>query len=125
MSGPIVFISKFRIKEGRLDDFKRFFREGSESIKAEKPGTFVFLSYLSEDSKESTIIHVFPDGTSMDLHVEGAEERSQAAYEFIEPAGVELYGAPSDAVVDMFREMENAGVPLVLKPEIIGGYLRT
>ena len=121
MSSPIVFISKFRIKEGRLDDFKRFFQQGSKSIEAEKPGTIVFLSYLSENSREASIIHVFPDAESMDLHVEGAEERSKAAYEFLEPAGVELYGAPNEAVVKMFR---NAGVPLTISPENLGGYVR-
>ena len=124
MSKPIVFISKFRVREGRLEDFKRFFRQGSESIKAEKPGTVVFLSYLSEDSHEVAIVHVFPDSESMDLHVEGAQDRSKAAFEFIEPVGVELYGSPSDQVVKMFREREGAGAPLVMRPECIGGYLR-
>ena len=124
MSEPIVFISRFRIKKGKLDDFKRFFQAGAESIKAEKPGTVAFLSYLNEDATQAAIIHVFPDASSMDLHVEGAEERSKDAYEFVEPAGVELYGAPSEAVLEMFRQMDGAGVPLLVQPELVGGYLR-
>lgn len=124
MSGPIVFISKFRVKEGKLDDFRRFYQAGAESIKADKPGTVVFLAYLNENATNVTIIHVFPDASSMDLHVQGADERSKAAYEFIEPAGLELYGTPSEGVLEMMRQIDGSGVPLTVRPEHLGGYLR-
>jgi len=49
MSGPIVFISHFKVKEGRLDDLKKFAQAMTEQIKAEKPGTLLFLQYLNEE----------------------------------------------------------------------------
>lgn len=56
----------------------------------------MFLAYVSEDGTRVTIVHVFADADSMDLHVEGAEERTRTAYEFVEPRGFEIYGMPSE-----------------------------
>src|SRR5213593_861531 len=39
MSEPIVFISRNRVKKGKLDDFKHFYQEGVERLRREKPGT--------------------------------------------------------------------------------------
>ncbi len=125
MTEPVVFISRFRVKDGKAEEFKRFFLEGAKALETEKPGTLAFLCYLSGDSAHAAIIHIFPDAESMDLHVEGAEERAKAAYEFIEPAGVELHGNPSEAVLGIFRGMADAGVPLLLQPNFLGGFLRS
>jgi hypothetical protein len=37
MAGPFIFISQSRIKEGRLDDFKRGLREMAEFVEANEP----------------------------------------------------------------------------------------
>jgi quinol monooxygenase YgiN len=79
MSETIVFISHFRIKEGRVDDVRPQFERGARAIEAEKPQTLVFLSYVDPDARAVTIIHAFGDAEAMDLHFEGAEERARAA----------------------------------------------
>lgn len=44
---------------------------------------------------------------------------------FIETLSFELYGRPSDAVLDMLRaEADRKGVPLRLDPDFAGGFLR-
>jgi hypothetical protein len=61
----------------------------------------------------------------MDLHFEGADERAQAAYAFIEPLGWEVYGTPSDAALRSLREAARAaGVKLTARPAFLGGFLR-
>lgn len=119
MPEPIVFISHFKVKQGKLDGFKQYFREGASVLEAEKPRTVAFLAYLNEKGTEATIVHVFPDAESMDLHVQGADERSAGAYEFMEPAGFDIYGTPSDHVLGMMREAS-----LALQPQHLGGFLR-
>ena len=47
MSGPIVFISHFKVKEGKLESLKGHAQGMIELIKAEKPGTLAFLQYLN------------------------------------------------------------------------------
>jgi hypothetical protein len=61
----------------------------------------------------------------MDLHFEGAEERSKLAYEFLEPRGWEIYGRPSEAALEaMRRAAASAEVTLTVQAEYSGGFLR-
>jgi quinol monooxygenase YgiN len=125
MSEPVFFISHFAIKEGAVDELRRFTAEGTERLREEKPGTVLFLSYLDEQAGRISFLHAFPDADAMDRHFEGADERAAAAYEFIEPRGWEFYGRPNEqAMESMRRAAEHAGVSLVVEPEFVGGFLR-
>jgi quinol monooxygenase YgiN len=125
MSEPIVFISHFRVKEGKLDGLRRLFRDVSGSIQGDKPRTLAYLSYVDEDADNVTFVHVFADSASMDLHFEGADERSEAALAFLEPDGWEIYGTPSDDALEMIRHLAmSSGVDLIVQAESLGGFLR-
>jgi hypothetical protein len=125
MSEPIVFISHFRIKEGKLDAYRQLQRDVAGQLKEDKPRTLVFLIYMNQDGTQMTAIHVFADAESMDLHVQGSEERSRAAYEFLVPDGWEIYGTPSDHVVEMMRQAAaSSGVTLIVQAEHAAGFLR-
>jgi hypothetical protein len=125
IAGPIVFISHQRVKPGRFDEFAAFFADGSRSIEAHKPGTVVFLGFTDSDRRETRIVHVFPDGDAMDLHMQGADERSAKAYEFLEPLEIDVYGSPSPSAVAAIEALAGHGVRVRLMPELLGGYLRT
>ena len=124
MSEPIIFISHFKIKEGKLDGFKQLHQKVVEQIKADKPGTVVFLHYLNEEGTEYSVVHVFPDAEAMDRHTEGAGERAKAAFEFIEPTRREIYGTPSDQILAMLRPPDGSGIKFNHMPQPIGGYIR-
>jgi hypothetical protein len=125
MAEPIAFISHFRVKEGKLDDVRSFFGAGAAQLATAKPRTAAFLGYVSADGTQLTIVHLFPDAAAMDLHFEGAGDRSSAAYELFEPIGWEIYGAPSATARDMMeRDASAAGVMLTVHPDSIGGFLR-
>src|SRR6266508_4263303 len=104
MSEPIVFMGHNQIKKGKLDDLTRVSGEVTTRLQAEKPRTLVFLAFVDEGGTRATFAHVFADAESMDLHFEGAEERSTAAYEYLDPAGWEIYGRPSKAVIEVMRQ---------------------
>jgi hypothetical protein len=125
MPEPIVFVSHFRVKEGKSDDLRHMSDEVAEAMKAGRPRTLAFLFYVNESGTRMSIIHVFPDAGSMDLHFAGAEERSRAAYEYLVPDGWEIYGKPSETVREQMRqEAASAGVTLNLQPEYLAGFLR-
>ena len=125
MSHPIVFISHFTIKAGKLDSLKLLAQEIATRLDAEKPQTLVYLDYLNDDGTLATFVHVFPDPQAMDLHFEGADERSRAAFEYMDPSGWEVYGQPSDAAIGAMREMAtSAGVPLTVQPDSMAGFVR-
>ena len=124
MSGPIVFISRNRVRPGRLADITTFLSTGAPQLEREKPRTLAFLPFLSEDGGEVTIVHVFADAAAFEAHVEGAEDRSRAAYELIEPVSFEIFGSPSSAVLESFRAASADGLGLDLHPAALPGFLR-
>lgn len=124
MSGPIVFISHFKVKEGKLERFKQHAQMMVEHIQTEKPGTVAFLQYLNEDETELSIVHVFPNADAYDRHLEGVGERAKGAFEFIEPVRRELYGMPNAQALAMSRPPDGSGMAFDHKPKRMGGYIR-
>lgn len=125
MPDPIVFISRHRIKSGRVEDFRQFMRGGVPTVEANKPRTAALLAYVDKDGTELTIVHAFADAESFDVHLQGAGDRSQAAYEFIEPQSFSVYGPATDWAIDFMRqEAAQIGADLILMPEYLAGFLR-
>jgi hypothetical protein len=124
MGQPVVFISRFRIRDGQYDAYKQLAAEVTPQLKEAKPETVVFLSYVGEGNT-LTIIHAFPNAESMDRHIEGSDERSQAAMPLLIPLGWEIYGMPSKAALaTMERAAAAASVVLTVLPEFVSGFLR-
>lgn len=125
MSEPIVFISHFTVKDGNLEAIKDLARDVTERLRLEKPRTLLYLSFIDEAGGTISFLHAFADAESMDLHFEGSDQRSRAAYEFLQPAGWEVYGRPSDAAMDVLRQAADAaGVAMTARPDLVAGFLR-
>jgi len=125
MSAPIVFISHFKIKEGKLDDVQQLSENVSKFIEANKPGTVAFLQYINKEGTELSILHVFPDADAFDKHNEGAGERSNKAFELIIPTRREIYGLPSDQAMAILTPLEGSGIALNQMAQLVGGYVRS
>lgn len=124
MPDPIVFISRNRIKDGMLAEFKQHYQNSIPLTKAAKPGTQVQLAYLSEDGNQVDIVRLFPNAEALDLQLQGADERSKLTYQFIEPTSVEIYGSPSDFAMQMMKKVAGSGIKVSIFPEYMGGFVR-
>ena len=125
MNGPIVFISHFHVKEGQLDALRALTSEVVAALDRDRPRTLAYLAYFDTDATGLTIVHVFGDQEAMDLHFEGANERSRAAYQYMEPRGWEIYGSPSDTALETMRAASaSTGAPLTVRPAYTDGFLR-
>ncbi len=125
MAQPIVFISHFSIKPGKADDLKLLARDVATRLEAEKPKTLIYLTYLDDNRAHATFVHLFADAAAMDLHFEGSQERSKAAFELMTPIGWEVYGEPSDEALGTMRQAAtSAGVPLTIQPAYMAGFVR-
>jgi quinol monooxygenase YgiN len=125
MPGPIVFVSHHRIKPGRAAELKALTKEMWTAMKAEKPRTLMNLSYFNEDETEVAFLHAFADIEAMQLHWQGADDRTQQAYEYIEPIGFEIYGDAGEQITEGMRsEAATGGATLTLVPEFVFGWLR-
>ncbi|MFQ5795131.1 MAG: hypothetical protein ACE5JP_08790 [Candidatus Bipolaricaulia bacterium] len=57
-----------------------------------------------------SVVHIFPDAKSMELHMQGVGEIAKKAYEFMEIVSFEIYGKPSDTVLEAMKKIAGSGV---------------
>jgi hypothetical protein len=124
MTNPIVFISRNRIKPGMLDDFTNHYLKSIPQVEAHKPDTLVQIAYLNADFNQVDIVRIFPSAEAMDQQLQGADYRSKVTYQYIEPTGIEIYGAPSEYAREMMKKVAGAGIEVSIKPLFLGGFIR-
>ena len=121
---PIVFISYSRIRPGQLNGLQAFIAGSVPALMAGKPQTAAFLAYVDEASMTLTIVHLFANAASFAAHVEGADDRSDAAAVFIERIAIEIHGAPEKATIASIRSGLPDNIPMQIGAEYLGGFLR-
>jgi hypothetical protein len=132
MSKPLIFISTWKIKEGRLEDYKQFAKEFIEHVKAKEPQLIAFNIFLNEDESEMTSIQIHPDAASMDFHMQvleqalGEDMREWVERaDFLEPKHIEIYGTPNAALLEADQPKVEAGIPRSVKPLHLAGFTRS
>ena len=126
MPGLFIFIATNRLKPGKLDEEKTRVPGLVDFIQANEPRLLAFNEYANEEGTEVAVVQIHPDADSMASHMQVVAERAAAAYaETIDATtGIQVFGAPSNAVVEMLRRQAGAGVPLSIKPIHVGGFVR-
>ena len=129
MSQPLIAIATLDIKEGKLEDFTRSYKEVVETVKENEPRIFAFHGFVNEDGTEMTIIQVHPDAASMEFHMQvlrdklGEHVARALGPDLIEPRHIEYYGPPSDSALAMDRQIP--GLAVDIKPMHVAGFTRT
>ncbi|MGE5250120.1 MAG: putative quinol monooxygenase [Bacteroidota bacterium] len=124
MTEPIVFIARFRVREGRLDEFREHYMNSIAPVRAGKPGTLAQVAFENEDGSEVMVVRLFSHAEAMDAQLQGSAERSQKTYEFVQPIGMEVYGMPGAATLEMMNRAAEKGVVVSFNPRFIGGFIR-
>jgi hypothetical protein len=126
MSGPFIFIATNRIREGKLEDERRRVPDLCDFIADNEPRLIAFNEYANDEGAEVGVVQVHPDAESMELHMKVVADRAARAYaETLEATtSIQVYGTPSDAVLEMLGRQAGAGVPLMVKRYHLGGFTR-
>jgi hypothetical protein len=127
MSGPFIFIATNKLKEGKLEDERRRVPGLCEFIAAREPHLIAFNEYGSEDGTEVSVVQVHPSADSFEFHMGVVRERAERAYaETLEATtNIQVYGTPSDSVLQMLGQQAGSGVALSVKPYHLGGFTRS
>ena len=131
MSMPLIYISTWKIKKGKLETLKRISQELVDLFMEREQQIVAFNTFINEEGTEMTSIQIHPDADSMDSHmkvlgqafaeVEGMGE----VMELIEPISIEIYGTPSVSLLESDRQLVESGVPRNIKPILIAGFTRS
>ena len=124
MSEPIVMVSNLRIKEGKVEEYKKFTLAATEWIKENRPGTAAILENASEDGAELSIVIIFSDAEAMQAHMAGLGEFPNKSRELAAVESIQIYGEPNETTLDMMKMIGGSGITFNIKPQWIGGYTR-
>ena len=123
MAVPLIVITRARVKEGKLEDFKKYYKAITKMIESKEPQLIAFHGFLNEDQTEMISIQVHADTASLDSHMRVVTENWDESYseyaDMVEIVSVEYYGTPSKRALDM--DMQNR-TPLSLNPRYIAGF---
>ncbi len=127
MSGPFIFIATNKLKEGKFEDERQRVPGLCEFVEQNEPRLIAFNEYANADRTEVGVVQVHPDAESMEFHMEVVADRAARAYaETVEATtSIQVYGPPSDAVLEVLRRQAGSGVPLTVKPYHLGGFTRS
>ena len=129
MGEPIVYLSTWRIKDGKFADYRRFYAQFVDAIRELDRDVVAFFAFGNSDQTEITNVHVFPDATTLERHMAVIGEKMgvmpgelTSVLEFMEPLGVQVYGTPEGQAAAMDQGMKNDGVPFTGKESYLGGF---
>src|SRR5258707_10444768 len=127
MSSPFIFIATNRLKAGQLDRERKRVPGLIEFIEANEPRVIAFNEYVNEAGDEVTVVQIHPDTASMEAHMGIVRERAQEAYAQTLDATVrvQVFGQPSDAILETLRMQAGAGVEISINGEYLGGFTRS
>ncbi len=126
MSEPFIFIGTHKLKEGKLDDFRRSCVELAKFVEANEPRLIAFNLYIDEAGNEVSVVQVHPDAESMLFHMNLVREHIEQSLDVFETTtSIQVYGPTTDTVLEMIRELSMSGVPLIVKPHGLGGFTRS
>jgi len=104
MPGPIVYVDHSDIVEGRLEDLRAALDGLVAHIAANQPRLLSYDVYLNADRTRSTVIHVHRDSASLEYHLDVIAPRLEPFRDLVRLRKIEVFGEPSDAVVQRLRE---------------------
>jgi quinol monooxygenase YgiN len=103
VSGPVIYIDRSEVREGKLEELKTAMNELAGLVKANEPRIIAFNVYLTEDGTRMTVLHVHPDADSLEFHMKVAGPAFPKFVEFIKLRTIDIYGEASDNLVEPLR----------------------
>ena len=91
----LVGIARFKINEGKLEEFKRLSAEAMKIVKTKDTGTLQYDTYFNDDESECVIIERYRDSESAMKHAEHLGDLSAKVLAVVSVVHGELLGQPS------------------------------
>lgn len=106
MASPLIYVGVHAVQPGKFEVAKQASSELVTFLEANHPRMMAFEIYFDDDANEMKVIQVHPDEDSLRFHLQVAGEKIARAYEVLDvTTKIDIYGTPSDALVDQIRQM--------------------
>ena len=88
-------IARFKIHEGRLEEFKRLSAQAMEIVRTKDSGTLQYDTYFNDDESECIVIERYRDSEAAIEHAANLADVSAAVLATVSVVHGELLGEPS------------------------------
>ena len=112
-SSELLGIARFRIKEGKLAEYKRLSVLAMEIVRTKEPGTLQYDSYFNDDASECFIIERYRDSEAAMEHARNLAEISAAVLAVVTVVHGELLGEPS---TELRVKLAGSELPVLFTP---------
>ena len=106
-------IARFRIHEGKLEEFKLLSAEAMEIVRTKDTGTLQYDTYFNEDQSECIVLERFKDSEALIEHAANIGDLSEAILSIVSVVHGELLGEPNAEIRANLADME---VPQLFTP---------
>jgi hypothetical protein len=126
MAGPFIFIATNKLKTGKLEAERRRVPGLVDFIAANEPRLIAFNEYANDEGTEVGVVQVHPDADSFEFHMGTVRERAASAYaETLDATtSIQVFGEPTETILDMLRRAAGGGVQFTVKQHHLGGFTR-
>lgn len=123
MSGPLIFISRSRVRDGKWDEYEQHCKHATALVDGEEPRVIAFHHFANDDHSEVSTVQVHPDTDSLDQHLKVfAEKLMERAFDSLDTYELDIYGVPSEQALTMLTQVPGAQVRVL--EQHTSGFLR-
>jgi quinol monooxygenase YgiN len=109
----LLGIARFKISEGKIDEYKRLSAQAMEIVRTKDTGTLQYDTYFNEDQSECVVIERYRDSEAAIEHAANLSEVSAAVLAIVSVVHGEVLGEPSQ---ELRANLANGEVPQLFTP---------
>ena len=105
-SGELIGVGRFKIREGRADEYKQLARQCMVIAQTKDKGTLQYEIFFNEDQSEVMFVERYKDSDSLIEHLKNLGYLMEAIISTITVVHGELLGEPSEELKKMLEGNE-------------------
>jgi quinol monooxygenase YgiN len=111
--GELVGIARFKIHEGKLEEFKRLSAQAMEIVRTRDTGTLQYDSYFNADQSECFVVERYRDSEAAMEHAANLGDLMEPILATVSVVHGELLGEPS---AELRAKLADSEVPVLFTP---------
>lgn len=109
----LLGIARFRIHEGKLDEYKRLSAQAMQIVRTKDTGTLQYDTYFNDDQSECVIMERYRDSEAALEHAANLADVSAEVLAIVSVVHGELLGEPS---AELRAKLADGDVPQLFTP---------
>ena len=109
----LLGIARFKIHEGKIDEYKRLSAQAMEIVRTKDTGTLQYDTYFNDDQSECVVIERYRDSEAALEHAANLADVSAEVLAMVSVVHGELLGEPS---AELRAKLADSEVPQLFTP---------